>query len=239
MGHQQQLFDDPFASSISSLEADIFSGAGGSQQWPGFNLDNDGIPLAPAANKVGSSSGGREGSNRKISHNAYERERRKELNGLYSSLRSVLPDTDHAKKLSIPITVTKALKYIAELQKEVGTLEKKKEELTRASCKPGGVSMREHAAAPVVSATCVDERDIMVQVSLLSNMAGALPMSKCIKVLENEGLRLVSSSTSTFHNRTFYSLHLQKTQRTMSKECPAFCEELENAIKKRAGIYQQ
>uniref|UniRef100_A0ACD5XGA6 Uncharacterized protein n=2 Tax=Avena sativa TaxID=4498 RepID=A0ACD5XGA6_AVESA len=237
MGHQHQFFDDPFASSISSLEADIFSGAGGSQQWPGLD-HNNGVPLALAANKVGSSSGGREGSNRKISHNAYERDRRKELNGLYSSLRSVLPDTDHTKKLSIPITVTKALKYIPELQKEVGTLEKKKEELTRASCKPGVVSMTEHTA-PIVSATCVDERDIMVQVSLVSNMAGALPMSKCIKVLENEGLRLVSSSTSAFQNRTFYSLHLQKTQRTMSKDCPAFCEELENAIKKKAGIYQQ
>uniref|UniRef100_A0ACD5WJH5 Uncharacterized protein n=1 Tax=Avena sativa TaxID=4498 RepID=A0ACD5WJH5_AVESA len=244
MGHQHQLFDDPFASSISSLEADFFSGAGGSQQWPSLDLENEGIPLAPAANKVGNSSGsygsagGREGSNRKISHNAYERDRRKELNGLYSSLRSVLPDTDHTKKMSIPTTVTKALKYIPELQKEVGTLEKKKEELTRASCKPGVVSMAEHTA-PIVSATCVDERDIMVQVSLLSNMAGALPMSKCIKVLEKEGLRLVSSSTSAFQNRTFYSLHLQRTQRTMSKECPTFCEELENAIKKRAGIYQQ
>jgi hypothetical protein len=112
------------------------------------------------------------------------------------------------KKLSIPITVTKALKYIPELQKQVDGLEKKKEELTRASCKPGVLTMKENTA-PIVSATCIDDRDIMVQVSLLSNMAGALPMSKCIKVLENEGLRLVSSSTSAFQNRTFYSLHLQ------------------------------
>jgi hypothetical protein len=90
----------------------------------------------------------------------------------------------------------------------VDGLEKKKEELTRASCKPGVLTMKENTA-PIVSATCIDDRDIMVQVSLLSNMAGALPMSKCIKVLEKEGLRLVSSSTSAFQNRTFYSLHLQ------------------------------
>jgi hypothetical protein len=99
MGHQHQLFDDPFASSISSLEAEIFSGAGGHQQWPG--LDLDGIPAAPAA---GTSSGGYgspggEGTHRKISHNAYERDRRKQLNGLYSSLRSLLPDTDHTVNL--------------------------------------------------------------------------------------------------------------------------------------------
>uniref|UniRef100_A0ACD5XBU1 Uncharacterized protein n=1 Tax=Avena sativa TaxID=4498 RepID=A0ACD5XBU1_AVESA len=239
MGHQHQLFDDPFASSISSLEADILSGAGGHQQWPELDIDLDGIPVALPANNNSTSSGGDgSGSHRKISHNAYERDRRKQLNGLYSSLRSLLPDTDHSKKLSIPITVTRVLKYIPELQKQVDTLEKKKEELTQANCKPGVVSMKENTA-PIVSATCLDDRDIMVQVSLLSSMAGALPMSKCIKVLENQGLRLVSSSTSAFQNKTFYSLHVQRTQRTMSKVCPAFCDELENAIKKAGMRLQQ
>ncbi|CAM0885073.1 unnamed protein product [Alopecurus aequalis] len=240
MGHQHQMFDDPFASSISSLEADILSGAGGHPQWPGLDRDDD-ILAAPVANNNATSWGGYGspgGSDRKVNHNAYERDRRKQLNGLYSSLRSLLPDTDHTKKLSIPITVTRVLKYIPELQKEVDTLEKKKEELTRANCKPGAVNMRENTV-PIVSATCLDDKDIMVQVSLLSNMAGALPMSKCIKVLENEGLRLVSSSTSAFQNRTFYSLHVQRTQRTMTKVCPAFCDELENAIKKKAGMHLQ
>nr|BAF30424.1 basic helix-loop-helix protein [Hordeum vulgare subsp. vulgare] len=240
MGHQTQMFDDPFASSMSSLDADIFSVAGGlhPSQWPG--LDHD-VSLAPAANN-GTSSGGYgspgggdgSGSHRKISHNAYERDRRKQLNELYSDLRSLLPDSDHTKKLSIPITVSRVLKYIPELQKQVDGLEKKKEELTRASCKPGVLTMKENTV-PIVSATCLDEREIMVQVSLVSTMAGALPMSKRIKVLENEGLRLISSSTSAFQNRTFYSLHLQRTQRTMSKECPAFCEELENALTQKAG----
>ncbi|KAM0930707.1 hypothetical protein ACQ4PT_000795 [Festuca glaucescens] len=238
MRNQHQLFYDPFASSISTLEADIFSGAGGHQQWPelDLDLDGDGIPAtAPSANNAGTSGGGSE-SHHKISHNAYERDRRKQLNGLYSSLRSLLPDTDHTKKLGVPITVTKVLEYIPELQKQVDTLEKKKEKLTRASCKPGVLTMRENTA-PIVSATCLDDRDIMVQVSLLSNMAEALPMSKCIKVLENEGLRLISSSTSPFQNRTLYSLHLQRTQQTMRKECLAFCDELQNAIKKKAGLY--
>jgi hypothetical protein len=222
------MFDDPFASSITSLEGDMFTG---DQQWPHLGLDD--IQAAPA-NNAGTSSGG-SSSHRKISHNAYERDRRKQLNELYSSLRSLLPDTDHSKKLSIPITVTKVLKYIPELQKQVDALEKKKELLTGASCKPGVLTMKENTA-PIVSVTCFDDTGIMVQVSQLSSMVGALPMSKCIKVLENEGIRLVSSSTSAFQNRTFYSLHLKRTHRTMSKECPAFCEELENAIKKKAGM---
>lgn len=103
MDQQQQLFDDPaFASSISSLEADIFSTGGQlpSPPWPDLDLDDDDIHdlSAPAANGGASSGGygsGGSGSHRKLNHNAYERDRRKQLNELYSSLRSLLPDADH------------------------------------------------------------------------------------------------------------------------------------------------
>ena len=104
---EHQLFDDPFSSSISSLEADIFSAGGQlpSPPWPDLeldlDLDDDDIHdlSAPAANATSSggygSGGGSGGSHRKLSHNAYERDRRKQLNELYSSLRSLLPDADH------------------------------------------------------------------------------------------------------------------------------------------------
>jgi len=102
-----QLFDDPFGSSgISSLEADIFSAGGAGQlpspPWPDLDLDDDydiHDLSAPAANAATSSGGGYgsggSGSHRKLSHNAYERDRRKQLNELYSSLHSLLPDADH------------------------------------------------------------------------------------------------------------------------------------------------
>jgi len=114
------------------------------------------------------------------------------------------------KKLSIPTTVSRVLKYIPELQKKVDNLERRKKELTNANCKPGVLNTKE-IVTPIVSVTCLNDTEIMVQVSLHSNVAAtALPLSKCIKVLENEGLHLVSSSTySTFENKTFYSLHLQ------------------------------
>ncbi|XP_015695873.1 protein IRON-RELATED TRANSCRIPTION FACTOR 2-like [Oryza brachyantha] len=245
----EQLFDDPFASSMSSLEADIFSGGGQlpSPSWPDLDLDDDFHELsAPAANAAMSSgycSGG-SGSHRKLSHNAYERDRRKQLNELYSSLRALLPDADHTKKLSIPTTVSRVLKYIPELQKQVENLERKKKELTmnNPSCKQGllGSQMSESAlsTAPIVSATCIDDMEIMVQISFLSNVAGSiLPLSKCIKVLENEGLHLISSSTSSaFGNRTFYSLHLQRSEGTINQECPAFCERLEKVVRNKAQL---
>lgn len=116
------------------------------------------------------------------------------------------------KKLSIPTTVSRVLKYIPELQKQVDNLERRKRELTNANCKPGVLNTSEIVTTPIVSATCLNDTEIMVQVSLHSDVAAtALPLSKCIKVLENEGLHLVSSSTysSAFENKTFYSLHLQ------------------------------
>lgn len=108
----------------------------------------------------------------------------------------------------------RVLKYIPELQKKVEDLEKRKEELTSANCKPGVILSGGIALAPTVSATCLNDKEIMVQVSLLSTTDAAttttLPLSKCISVLENEGLRLISSSTfSTFGDKTYYNLHLQ------------------------------
>jgi hypothetical protein len=106
--------------------------------------------------------------------------------------------------------VSRVLKYIPELQKQVDGLEKKKKELTNANCKPGALKTSE-SITPVVSATCLNDTEIMVQISLLTNLAATtLPLSKCIKLLENEGVQLISSSTySTFESRTFYNLHLQ------------------------------
>uniref|UniRef100_A0A0D9VAB4 Protein IRON-RELATED TRANSCRIPTION FACTOR 2 n=1 Tax=Leersia perrieri TaxID=77586 RepID=A0A0D9VAB4_9ORYZ len=250
----EQLFvDDPaFASSMSSLEAEIFSGGGGCQQlpsspWPDLDLDDDvhDISMAPAANAAFSSgygSGAGSGSHRKLSHNAYERDRRKQLNELYSSLRALLPDADHTKKLSIPTTVSRVLKYIPELQKQVENLERKKKELTMSSntnCKPGVLaSQMSESTAPIVSATCINDMEIMVQISLLSNVTGAtLPLSRCIKVLENEGLRIISSSTSSaFGNRTFYSLHLQISEGTINEECATLCERLEKVVRNKADL---
>ncbi|XBI95795.1 hypothetical protein VPH35_032183 [Triticum aestivum] len=230
-----QLYGDPSTNSFSPLEAQIFSG-----QLPPTtsSAELSGRPANLASS--GSGSGG-PGSHKKLSHNAYERDRRKQLNELYLSLRSLLPDADHTKKLSIPTTVCRALKYIPELQKQVENLEKKKEKLASANCKPGVLSAS-GSIAPTVSATCLNDKEIMVQISLLrdTDASTALPLSKCINVLENEGLELVSSSTScTFGNKMFCNLHLQRSQGALNMECPSFCDKLEQAIRRTAGLYLQ
>ncbi|KAL8095267.1 hypothetical protein AgCh_036648 [Apium graveolens] len=64
---------------------------------------------------------------KKLNHNASERDRRKKINNLYSSLFSLLSDSNRMKKLSIPAIVARVVKYIPELQKEAETLVQKKE----------------------------------------------------------------------------------------------------------------
>lgn len=108
-----QLYGDPSASSFSPLEAQIFSGQlPPSPPWPNLDVDLDldldvleddivrKLSKRPAnAASSGSGSGG-PGSHKKLSHNAYERDRRKQLNELYLSLRSLLPDADHTVSYS-------------------------------------------------------------------------------------------------------------------------------------------
>ncbi|KAM0825402.1 hypothetical protein ACQ4PT_069586 [Festuca glaucescens] len=168
--------------SISPLETDIgYSSQPPSLPWPVLDLDLDfdiehiGSELPPAAegNKATSSAGSGSfgsGSHKKLHHNAYERDRRKKLNDMYSSLRSLLPDVDHNKKLSIPTMVFQVLEYIPKLKKQVENLEKKKEKLTRTKCKLGMLHINE-GTTPIVSATPLDDKEIMVQVSLSKNMA--------------------------------------------------------------------
>ncbi|CAN6313407.1 unnamed protein product [Urochloa humidicola] len=237
----QQVFDgDPFVGSICISpppEEDIFSGQ---LPWPDFDFDDGLYKLSkPAANET--YSGGRgSSSQRKLNHNAYERDRRKHLNELYSSLHSLVPDADHTKKSSIATTVSRVLKYIPELQKQVGNLERRKKKLMNANCERG-VSNPSGSIAPIVSVNCLNQMEVMVQISFLSNSAEAtLPFSMCIEVLENEGLRLISSSTfSPTENRTFYSLHLQRGEAAISRECPAFCDELKKAVRSKVAPLQQ
>ncbi|TVU39698.1 hypothetical protein EJB05_13131, partial [Eragrostis curvula] len=211
MRNMDQLFSNPIQNRISSPDTQIFSGD--QLAWPNLDLEDDinelSAPVVKDASLGGNSLGG-SSSLKKLSHNAYERARRKELNELYSSLRSLLPDASHTKKQSIPSTVSRALKYISELQKQVDILERRKKELTTANCKPG-VLNKTDSITPVVSVSCPNDTETIVAVNLLSDVAAAaLPLSDCIKVLEDEGLHLISSSTySTTQNRTFYSLHLQ------------------------------
>jgi len=195
---------------------------------------------------------------KKLNHNASERDRRKKINTLFSSLRSCLPASDQSvrslvatlichlhlflisssiqlynskeehrvnpyfffftflqKKLSIPETVSKSLKYIPELQQQVKRLIQKKEEiLVRVSGQrdfelydkqqPKAVA----SYLSTVSATRLGDNEVMVQVS--SSKIHNFSISNVLGGIEEDGFVLVDVSSSRSQGeRLFYTLHLQ------------------------------
>ncbi|KAK1366006.1 Basic helix-loop-helix transcription factor [Heracleum sosnowskyi] len=129
-------------------------------EQPQVGLGSDSSALEPTSVK-------------KINHNANERDRRKKMNSLYSFLRSLLPASDQARKLSIPNTVSRVLKYIPELQNEVEKLIRKKEQLTSRISKRGELiqfeSQRNNSTlqsySSTVSASLLGDRDVTIQIS--------------------------------------------------------------------------
>ncbi|XP_009625856.1 transcription factor ORG2 [Nicotiana tabacum] len=170
---------------------------------------------------------------KKLNHNASERDRRKKINTLYSSLRSLLPASDHTKKLSIPSTISRVLKYIPELQIEVERLIEKKEELTSRT-----ISNKENSAdfnkqkrrggneisSLVISASEVGDKEVVIQISTLK--INKCSFGEAVSELEDEGLSLLNSSCfETFEDRVFYTLHFQ-VQGTMVVELDTLRDKL-------------
>ncbi|KAL5059238.1 hypothetical protein RYX36_030842 [Vicia faba] len=170
---------------------------------------------------------------KKLNHNASERNRRKKVNNLISALRSLLPAEDQMKKMSIPVTISRVLKYIPELQKEVEGLTKKKEELlSRISRQDYAVNKESqrkiipnnYNSSFVVSTSRLNDNELVIHIS--SHEAYKIQLSEILMCLENNGLLLLNSSSSkTFGGRLFYNLHFQ-VEKTQSLECDVLIEKL-------------
>ncbi|XP_051138810.1 transcription factor ORG3-like [Andrographis paniculata] len=154
---------------------------------------------------------------KKLNHNASERDRRRRINSLYSSLRSLLPPQHHSKKLSIPATVSKVLKYIPELQKQVENLIRQKETLisrisgheTNPTAARKVPIQPSSSSSSAVSATQINPNEIIVQTSMPKSETN--PFSETVKGFEDLGFLLINASSfeSSASNRVFFNLHLQ------------------------------
>ncbi|PIN18321.1 hypothetical protein CDL12_09026 [Handroanthus impetiginosus] len=154
---------------------------------------------------------------KKLNHNASERDRRKRINNLYSTLRSLLPSDDQSKKLSIPATVSRVLKYIPELQKEVERLIQKKQTLISniSRAEDSSVDLKNHrrksiqkSSFPAVSATRISDREVIIQSSIPKAEKGSF--SEAVINLEEEGFVVMNAScVESFGGSVFCNLHIQ------------------------------
>ncbi|KAL1220755.1 Transcription factor [Cardamine amara subsp. amara] len=163
---------------------------------------------------------------KKLNHNASERDRRKKINAMFSSLRSCLPATDQSKKLSVSATVSQALKYIPELQEQVKKLIKEKEELLFQisgqkdlvyTDQNGNPEKGVTRYASTVSATRLSDTEVMVQISSLQTENCSF--GNVLSGVEEDGLVLVDASSSRSQGeRLFYTLHLQMDNCKLNSE---------------------
>ncbi|PON38640.1 Basic helix-loop-helix transcription factor [Parasponia andersonii] len=174
---------------------------------------------------------------KKLNHNASERVRRKKINHLYSSLRILLPASGHTKKLSIPATVSRVLKYIPELQQQVEGLVRKREELlSKLNSTKQGINNQIHhqeinqikstAQTPLssVSASQLNDNEVVIQVSTYKVHKNQL--SVMLHNLEEDGLSLLNASSfESFGGRVFHNLHLQ-VEGSYSMECGTLGDKL-------------
>ncbi|OIW11491.1 hypothetical protein TanjilG_26857 [Lupinus angustifolius] len=180
---------------------------------------------------------------KKLSHNASERDRRKKINSLYSSLRSLLPVQDQKKKMSIPGTISQVLKYIPELQKQVEGLIKKKEELLLRISRQGDAVNKKcqrkiapQSSAFVVSTTRLNDIEASIQISTYEEV-NKISLCEILLCLENHGLVLLNASSSeTFEGRIFYNLHYQ-VEKNYRLEYDIVSEMLLSLLEKKEGIF--
>ncbi|KAM7271262.1 hypothetical protein ACFE04_030476 [Oxalis oulophora] len=184
---------------------------------------------------------------KKLSHNAKERHRRKKINCLYTSLRSLLPPEDQSRKMSIPNTVSRILKYIPDLQEEVERLIQKKEDLLSKISNRNQYCINVQEKKPssniflgssTISASKLSENEVLVQISTFKKIVIQTPLSKILQNLEEEeeeeGLFLINGSSfeSSGEERIFHNLHLQ-TEKSYKLDCEVLRQKLLSLYEKR------
>ncbi|KAJ4977654.1 hypothetical protein NE237_008434 [Protea cynaroides] len=152
---------------------------------------------------------------KKLSHNAGERDRRKKLNNLYASLGSLLPGVDNTRKLSIPATISRVLKYIPELQKRVEKLKQRKEDILASVYGRDNIKNQDNQrngivrkSLPTVLVSQVNQEEIMIQICTCKNTRS--PFSEVLQNLEDEGLQILNVSVSgSLQDVVFFNVHIQ------------------------------
>lgn len=170
---------------------------------------------------------------KKYDHNAGERNRRKRVNNLYQSLGSLLPvaSDQKNKKVSIPGIVSRAVKYIPELQKEVEALKQKKENILPCSSpiinirqeglaikkQRCGGAMTKRNSSLVSSLNVLGDKEVVIQLTFLTNRMSTnkdnVFLSKILENLENGeyGFDLLNATTMrcSGEGMVLNTLHLQ------------------------------
>ncbi|XP_019263243.1 PREDICTED: transcription factor ORG2-like [Nicotiana attenuata] len=154
---------------------------------------------------------------KKLSHNASERNRRKKMNFLYSTLRSLLlPAILQKKKLGFPATISYVQEYIPELKKEIERLSQTKELFLSKKAdilvQPNNTNSQRNttssASSTSISASSVCNGQVLVQIS--TTQTNDFPISEAFQNLEEDGFLLLNATSfKSSGDKIFHNLHFQ------------------------------
>lgn len=173
-------------------------------------------------------------STKKAFHNFRERSRRKTLKALYSQLRSLLPNLNPKRKLSIPNTVFRVLKYIPDLRNEIEKLSRERDELvatakraisetcvvtskSASNTEAEGLIDFMHSPPPSASQASPDRPSVTVNAEVgrsrimitIYNCRLGVLFSRLLILLEKEGLDVLNASSYMSQDKVCYDLHLE------------------------------
>uniref|UniRef100_A0A0A0KYH3 BHLH domain-containing protein n=1 Tax=Cucumis sativus TaxID=3659 RepID=A0A0A0KYH3_CUCSA len=126
------------------------------------------------------------------------------------------------KRMSNPSTISKALKYIPELQQQVEGLRRRKEGLVTKLNEENLKQIRKNNKEPWMSSFCavnwLSETEALLQIALEDQTHTQLPFSQILLSLEEDGLLLLTASSfRSFNGRLFLTLLLQAKANTLPR----------------------
>ncbi|CAI0404047.1 unnamed protein product [Linum tenue] len=162
---------------------------------------------APAL-AAGGSSGGhgddQDGSKKKVNRKEIERQRRKQMSTLHSSLISLLPHHSLKGKRSMSDHMGEAVNYIKHLESNIGELSSKRDKLKRSSSS-SAVDQQQHSTNTTDQhSVTVRPHSAGVEVVTSSDKGGGFELSRVVEAVIQEGFD-VTSCVSTQRQARFYN----------------------------------
>ncbi|KAH9317658.1 hypothetical protein KI387_019427, partial [Taxus chinensis] len=145
----------------------------------------------------------------KGNHKFVERKRREDMKTLYFVLRSLLPEEYIRGKRSTAEHLSQTTEYIKHLQHKVKELTQKREE-TRNGIIGGDLTFTEDLNFSVSSETFPTVKVITVGSGVLvstNTVKSDMVLSDLLLTLENNGLDIVSASSSAMSDKIFHTIH--------------------------------
>lgn len=150
---------------------------------------------------------------RRIMHRDIERQRRREMSTLYSSLRSLLPLHYVKGKRSVSDHMHEAVNYIKEMQGNIKELEKRRDSsLLLKSPLPNSIPHGTENSF-TVSPDCVTVSPCLqggIQISISVDCKGkCFPLSRLLRGIMKKGLNVVSCVSAKANQRSLYTIHTE------------------------------